>query len=128
MNRIISLARSEPVVLTTAVRSVLAVLVLFHVIDLTAEQVAGLIVAQEALLAIFVRQVSTANVHVDAKVDAATEAGVVVGASQEKAATHEWLQGEGEKQAALAAFQAPEPEGGPRRPLRAPARKPRPAL
>lgn len=127
MNRIVTLARSEPVVLTTAVRSVLAVLVLFHVVDLSGEQVAGIIVAQEAMLALFVRQVSTPNVHVEEQVNAAGEEGMALGAADEKAAIHEYLQVEGEKQAALAAF-VPEPEPpAPRRP-RAAVRKPRPAL
>jgi hypothetical protein len=67
-------ASTEPVAVTAALaeatRSVLAVLVLLNVVDLTEDQLAGIIVAVNAVLAIptvlFVRSKVTPNARVDA--------------------------------------------------------------
>lgn len=63
----------EPVLWTSALRAVLPLLVLFGV-PLTPEQMAGIFLAAEAILAIVVRQSVTANANV---VELADRAGQV---------------------------------------------------
>jgi hypothetical protein len=65
----------QPVAYANAVRAVLAALVILGAVDLDGEQVAGIVVAVEAILGVFVWSTVTPTNRVEAKVDAATSAG-----------------------------------------------------
>lgn len=64
---------NQPVAISAAFKAVLAALVLLHVVSLDGEQVAGLSVAFDALLALFVWPNVTPVARAEAKADAAAE-------------------------------------------------------
>lgn len=64
----------QPVGYVEALKSVLALIVLLHLVHLSGAQVAGIERCIAAVLGVFVWTSVTPNAHVDAKIEAATQA------------------------------------------------------